>query len=428
VVQLLKLSVHSFMRSRNIIIIVVVCFATILIGVLGTVWLLYSFATRQIAGYEPPQTPGQLKEARVVIGKDFLARSVFVETGSLNPTKHVGEIGDLAVGEFDSHPDLDVVVAGSNGALILDRNGARQSEAFFQFPTRNEKLGPFTTPVTDTILGNLQVVDIEGDGKSEYLARGSVDGAAVFDHEGKLLWTYGGPTKEKVALNDLTVGDLDGDGVAEFVVSWYGIEVFDRSGKRRSQLVEEFGDTQLEVVDTNGDGKNEIISVGAALKIRDSTGRVIKEIEIPGYFGNFALCTMPGQKQPVILSVEDSKLVLIDFSGATVLEFNAPLSEFNDTTSKMPDGEVFHGTSVYKSKGVWIKLAKDLPEYLAVINEFGSIDRSVLDVFTSSGELVYQEVLPEDSLSIAVLPAADPSGVPELLVGGSQTVWRYRIK
>ena len=72
------------------------------------------------------------------------------------------------------------------------------------------------------------------------------------------------------------------------------------------------------------------------------------------------------------------------------------------------------------------KLAGDRPEYLAVINEFGAIDRSVLDVFTSSGELVYQEVLPEECFAIAVLPSTDPSGVSELLVGGERTVWRYQ--
>lgn len=119
--------------------------------------------------------------------------------------------------------------------------------------------------------------------------------------------------------------------------------------------------------------------------------------------------------------------MLFDFEGKTLFKFNAPLSEFDDTVERMPTGEEFHGTSVYESKGVWIKLANDRPEYLAVINNFAAIDRSVLDVFTPAGELIYQEVLPEYCESIAILPPANTSEVAELLVAGERTVWRYRI-
>jgi hypothetical protein len=137
---------------------------------------------------------------------------------------------------------------------------------------------------------------------------------------------------------------------------------------------------------------------------------------------------MPGRKDPVILGAQDSSLWLFDFQGNTVAKFNSPLSEFDDTVAKTPLGEEIRGTGVYRCKGVWLKFSNDRPEYLAVIKEFAAIDRSVLDVFTASGELVYQEVLPEECTSIAVLPPADPSGVPELLVSGERTVWRYRIK
>lgn len=415
------------MHTRKIIIIVVISCAGLLAVCAVFVWFFYSLVTGTLFGYQRPQTPAQLKEARIVVGKDFLSRSVFVETTPLERIKGIGNLSNVAVGEFDSHPGLDVVVAGHAGALVFDRNGTRRARVLFQFRTSNEKIGPFTTPKVDDSLGDVQVIDIEGDGACEYLARGGLDGAGVFDHQGKLLWTYGKYTKEKTYIDNLTIGDLDGDGVAEFVVSWNGIEVFDKSGKRKSQLAEEYGASQIEVVDTNGDGQNEIISVGGTLKIRDSAGRVIKDITIPVYLGTFDLCNMPGKKEPVVLGEQDGSLWLIDFKGNTVAQFNAPLSEFDDTVEQTPAGE-FRGTSVYRSKGVWIKLANDRPEYLAVINEFAAIDRSVLDVFTPAGELVYQEVLPEECSSIAILPPADSSGVQELLVAGEQTVWRYRIK
>ena len=85
-------------------------------------------------------------------------------------------------------------------------------------------------------------------------------------------------------------------------------------------------------------------------------------------------------------------------------------------------------TSVYAAKGVWVKLNDDQPELLAVVTRFAAIDRSVLYVYSDDGKLVYQEVLPEESSSIAVLSKDDGRGGQELLVGGSETVWRYSAR
>jgi len=415
------------MRTRNIVLITVGGCAGLVLATVGSLWLLYSLLTARRSRYEPPPPPAKLKEARVVIGQGFLSRTVFFETGLFKPNKDIGDISDVRVGEFDSHPGLDVVVAADYGAIVFDRDGVNQGLTIFRFPTVNENLGPFTSEHTDRLMGQRLVVDLEGDGVCEYIANGSTEGAAVFDHQGKLLWTYGKFTKERTSIDNLTIGDLDGDGVAELVVSWNGIEVFDKSGKRKSQVTEEYGDDQIEVVDTDWDGKNEIVSLTNTLKIRNAAGQVTKEVDMPGYFGHFDLCNMPGTQEPVMLTVYESQLLLIDFKGDTVAKFKAPLSEFDDTVYKAPDGSESRGTSVYKSRGLWIKLANDRPEYLAVINEFAAIDRSVLDVYTPTGQLVYQEVLPEQCQSIAVLPPADASGVQELLVGGANTVWRYRL-
>lgn len=377
-------------------------------------------------GYQPPPTPDALKEPRVVVGKGFLTRNNFAKTTWLESVKGIGRIDDVAVGEFDPSPGLDVIVAGNFGVRVFDLNGVQHTRTVFQFRTVREKVGPIPFDKEQTMLGDVKVVDLEGDGISEYLMRGSLDGGGLFDHQGKLLWTYGKFTEEKTSIDDLTAGDLDGDGIAELVVSWNGIEVFDKGGNKRSQLTEEYSGSQIEVIDTDGDGKNEIVSAGGTLKVRDATGRVIKNLEIPIYLGKFSLCQMPGQKQPVILSVQDNSLWLIDLQGKTVAQFNAPLSEFPETVQRGPNGEEFHGTSVYKSSGVWLTSGK-IQKYLAVISEFAAIDRAVLDVFTASGELVYQEVLPEASHAIVVLPPADSSDASEFLVAGEQTVWRYRV-
>jgi hypothetical protein len=394
-------------------------------GCAALYWFLLSLLTGQLLGRHRVETPAQLKQPRITAGKEFLSQSRFIELGVLESVKGIGVINDVAVVESDSHPDLEVVIAGHAGAIVYDRNGTRQNRMLFQFPTEKVKVGPLTSEKTLSRLGQVQVVDLEGDGITEYLARGSLDGAAVFDHQGRMLWHYGKYSKEKMSISDLTVGDLDGDHVAEFVASWHGIEVFDQSGRRKSQVQEVYSDAQIEVVDADGDGKNEIVSCGESLKIRDSTGRVIKSVGVPVYLGNFCISEMPGRKQPVILGVQDGRLWLIDFNGQVVAQFDAPLSTFYQTVHQGSRSEL-RGTSVFKSKGIWVKLAKDQPEYLVVITEFAGIDRSVLDVFTPGGKLAYQEVLPEDCLSIALLPPEDQSGVEEFLVGGERTVWRYR--
>jgi hypothetical protein len=108
-------------------------------------------------------------------------------------------------------------------------------------------------------------------------------------------------------------------------------------------------------------------------------------------------------------------------------KFKAPLSEFDNATYQTPLG-IPIGISVYKAKGIWVKLKKGEPENLAVITEFAAIDRSVLYIYKSSGEIIYQEVLPERCSSIAVLPETNANNPQELLIGGEQTIWRYRAR
>ncbi|HEV8366442.1 MAG TPA: hypothetical protein VGQ39_00700 [Pyrinomonadaceae bacterium] len=416
------------MQTKSIVLIVAIVLLVLLAGIGGAAWLVYAILSRSLLGYSRPPTPHELKQPRIVTGgANLISRSKFLEKNVLSElagNNEIGRIDDISVGEWDQHTGLEVVVAGSRGALVLDLKGTKQSHTQFQFHV-DPAGGPFGSEKTDTMLGDLQVVDLEGDGICEYLGRGSLDGAAVFDHFGKLLWSYGKRKTERGFLRNVTVGDLNQDGIAEFVVSWDGIQVFDKSGKKLVQHDEEYGDDQLEVVDTDGDGTNEIISCDSTLKIRNPQGAVIKETNVPGYFGNYSLLQMPGNQQTVLLTFYDGRLLLIDLKAEVLSEINAPLSKFDDTVDKMPDGTELRGTSVFKAEGVWIKLASYQPKYLAVISNFAGIDRSVLDIFDSSGKIIYQEVLPEECSSVAALPSDSQKHPEELLVGGESTIWKY---
>jgi hypothetical protein len=394
--------------------------------------VIHRLLSSPLFAYRPPPTPPQLKQARVVLGDSFLSRSQFVETGKglleeALKGPGIGSINDIAIRELDPHRGLDIVIAGREGAMVVDRNGAKRSQIKYDFETAEIRLGPFRITKTYNMIGDIQIVDIDGDGGCQYLARGGFEGAALFDYQGRRVWSYRKNDKDRGSRENVTVGDLNGDGMAEFIVSSNGIEAFDKYGTRLWQRPAEYGPSQIEVVDIDGTGKKKIVSIGSKLEIRDESGNEIKSIDTPsGYVGKFSLCTMPNTKIPTILALNDGYLWLIGFDGNAVAKFDAPLSEFPDVVEKTPYGQF--GTITYRAKGVWVKLGKDQQEHLAVINQFAALDRSVLYIYTPSGTLAYQEVLPEECASIAALPPENDRDSQEFLVGGSRTVWRYRAK
>jgi hypothetical protein len=412
------------MKTRTIVLIVAAILLPIIVVIGGAVWLIYAFIT---GPFGPPPTPAELKKPRVVVGEKLIVKTALLEQsfwGEITGKDRIGRINDVSVAEWDNTPGLDIVIAGNRGALQLDSKGTRLKEVLFQF---TNKPNSFEDEDQYLILGSTQVVDVERDGKCEYLARGSVDGAALFSTEGKLVWSSEERKDDQGFLSNATVGDLDNDGSAEIVVSWDGIQVFDKTGKKLSELDEEYDDTQLEVVDTDGDGKNEIISLDGSLKVRNSKGEVIKEIDVEGYFGNYSLLEMPDRTQPLLLAIYRGQLLLIDLNGEVVSRFDAPMSEFDDPV-RTYDGDEIRGTRAYEAEGVWVKLANEQPKYLAVISNFGGIDRSVLDVFNPEGKLLYQELFPDTCSSVAALPESDGQRAESLLVACEATVLKFAMR
>ena len=414
------------MKTRSIVLIALAILLPIIAVVGGTAWLIFSFLT---GPFGPPPTPAQLKKPRVVVGDKLLVKQPLVQQsfwGEITGKDKLGQFSDVSVGEWDATPGLDIVITGNRGAIQLDQKGGRIKEVLFHFP-RTRK-GAFEDEAQYLLMGNTQVVDLERDGTPEYLARGSLDGAALFGNQGNLIWFSGERKADQGFLDNVTVGDLDNDGSAEIVVSWKGIQIFDKTGKKLSQLDEEYGDRRIEIVDIDGDGKNEIISLDANLKIRNSKGEIIKEIPVEGYFGNYSLLQTPGIAQPSLLVMYHGQLLLLNLNGEVVSRFAAPLSEFDDTVQIGFDGDETHGTSVYEAEGVWIKLATEQPKYLAVISNFAGIDRSVLDVFTPEGKLLYQEILPAECSSVAGLPEGEVKRAESLLVACEATVWKFAMR
>jgi len=181
----------------------------------------------------------------------------------------------------------------------------------------------------------------------------------------------------------------------------------------------------VEIVDTDGDGKAEIVHSGAAggFAIRDRDGKLIREI-IPGgegfailrpYCSEFSLCPWPDKKShfkilTLAQTLASSQLMLCGFDGKIIGRYS------------VPDPEKFH--EVY---GTALRGKKGEPPLLAVIGIDNLSTSSMLLVFNAKREIVYQETSSDPSGALLALPAGD-SGTDDLLVGRTNAVWQYSFK
>lgn len=431
--------------KRKLVIFSIILACLIAVVVLMGVLAYRSFLAPLFAAREPPP---ELREAKTLIGADFLTKSEFygadkssswIELSDPEKLKlKFDSIEDMRVGQLDGQAGLDVGLAGRFGMTILDAKGNARKRIEYQFEKGEVELGPLNTERVKDSFSELRIVDAEGDGVCEILGFDGLDGAALFNHEGRLLFSRGEYRKEQSSIREVAAGDIDGDGKLEFVAAWgyepwSGIELFDRSGRSVWKHEEEFKPDALEIVDVDGDGKAEIVEAdGLELKIRDAQGKVMSSADMPVALNYLSLCTRAdGVGAPQTLTVREGSLALIDLDGKNFSKFEAPLSmikldkprEF--TAPGMPDPILFDTEEVYRAKGVWVKLKRDQPKYLAVIATFAVIDRSLFYVYDEQGKLLYHEILPEAGNSIAALAPENDDGSEAILVAGEKTIWRY---
>ncbi|HEV2914111.1 MAG TPA: hypothetical protein VGX92_12595 [Pyrinomonadaceae bacterium] len=433
--------------KRKIAIITVLIGGLLLLLILICVWAYNSIFAPYFNGRE---LPPELREARVITGADFLSRSEFYRANKggrwrdlLDPNKlksRLDSIADVSVGQLDGRPGVDIGLAGRFGLTLLDGQGKVKERITYQFEKGSIALGPVKLEREKNSFSQLRVVDIEGDGVCEILGYDGIDGAAIFNHQGRVLLSRGAYDEGSSSIYEVTAGDLDGDGVLEFIASWgyepwTGMELFDRFGNSKWRLEEEYKPGECEVVDVDGDDRAEIVEESSGkLKIRDAQGKVLREVQMPVYLWHLSLCSRPdGSGPPQNLAVREGSLWLIDLDGKNFSQFAAPLSEIKLEKPRriiepgIPASSEDYKEQVFRAEGVWVRLKKDQPKYLAVIASFAALDRSLLYVYDEQGKLVYHEILPEDCDAIAKLPSENDSR-EDILVSGKKTVWRYAAR
>jgi hypothetical protein len=364
---------------------------------------------RRLAPFDYPDMPAELREARVIAGKEILSSRVFFKTNLLKDG--IPRIADLAVGNLDTSVGSAVVIAGSRSALITDYAGNRRGRAKFQLPTKALKLGPFRLR-TEVTLINVRIVDLDHDRNCEFIAEGGSDGIAAFSHTGKLLWSYGQDEPDKRAIDEWAVGDLDKDGNLEIISRRNELEAFDRTGQRKWAVPFQGVIHHLEICDTDGDGENEIVYGAGEIAIRNTRGEWLKQIETPLYFAQFELLpSLAEPKRLTALAHYEKKFWLLNFDGTVRQTF-----------------DVSFGGDIFRTKAAWIKLWPDRPVVLAVLANFAFFDRAIFYLYDQQGTLLYQEILPENCSTMAVLSQAEQGNLARLLIGGGETVWEYRLR
>jgi hypothetical protein len=338
---------------------------------------------------KPLKMPASLRRAQVRVGAGLLRRGVYAQEPSL------GSVTDIVAGELDPAPGPEIGVAGTGGALFLDDHAKRKAQVSFGGQA-----------------SHVDMIDVEGDGVCEFMDRGSWGvPACVMDHQGRVLWTYGGGV---AAVDDMGAGDVNGDGKLEFAVGFSGgdgVHLLDSGGHKLWQRPDSNA-WHVELVDTNGDGKAEVVNSNARgeMTVRDAGGTTVAQGRPPAYFSHFSICRWPTTSSaPYALLAEEGTLWVLRFDSTVAAQMPAPDSGTLGT-----------------ARGVPVVLAAGAPPYFASLADFANWGRSILYLHDAKGQLVYQEVIAGSCPAIAALRLAGAT-TDTLLVGGTGVVWRYEL-
>lgn len=265
----------------------------------------------------------------------------------------------------------------------------------------------------------VQAVDIDNDGKYEFLGNGfwGIPAAVLLNSQGKVIWK-----KYKLALTNpvLTAGDIDGDGIKEVMVPYVrgqygqGLLVLDAKGNIVKDI-KKFMSDYVKAADLNGDGKDEIVywdEKEKSLIVREGIGEILYRIKPQLDNFKFSITDWVEGSPAHILLVGSEKMQILDIEGKVLATLNIPYS--------LP--------SFFQPNGTLLKMNQDNTNpygYVTLLKGRGGWHRTVLYVNSLSGELLYHEILEEDCNSLLAFNDNIKIKSGSFLVGGRNRVWLY---
>jgi hypothetical protein len=336
----------------------------------------------------------KMLQPRLIKGEGkFERRSFYSDEG-------LGGVSQIRVGWPADREGADIALVGPQGVDFIDSAGQIKKQVRFSIQQH--------CPVSVARLGTA--------GEYGFLTRDEswAVPATLFDREGHVIWRSGGKLP---GVDDSAPGDMSGDGTLSVAIGFNGdggITLLDGQGKTLWNK----GETNvwhIEMLDRNGDGREEILHSNAKgqLLVRNAKGDVVNQYLPGSYVSLFALTRWGEEARPSHILVSTSEFregcckptfVVLDAHGKKVTELDSPLG---DLLSRMS------ATPVRFGKGT---------EYFAVLKSELWSGRSMMFLYGQDGQIVYQEILAESCPSIAALPEKDSE---RLLVGCAGKVWEY---
>jgi hypothetical protein len=374
---------------------ILISFAIVLILLVGgAAYLYHKFAASIREAEARAKSENKLLTPRIIAGGGSFERSVFY-TGN-----GIGDISQILLGWPADREGAEIAVVGSQGADFIDSTGQLKKEVRFAIEQR--------CPIA--------IARLNSTGNYGFLTRDEswAAPATLFNNEGQVSWRS---TGNWPGVDDSTSGDVSGDGQLSVVVGLNGgggITLLDGNGKQLWSK-REFNVWHVEILDTRGDGHEEIVHSNARgqLLVRNPAGDVVGQYLQGVYVSDFALTRWGEEPRPshILVPVSEGRdhcckpyVIVLDRSGKELAELESPM------------GDLFHRLSATP-----IQFAKGAT-YFAVLKDNSPRDRSMLILYGPDGSIAYQEILGEPCLGVAALHTNNGE---RLLIGCAARVWAY---
>lgn len=454
-------------QTRNILIAVGLVL-TIVFGLISFGgYKVYSF----FAGSDTSsvdELPEELRQPRVTKGANFLTKNeifklkqngywtTVLKSFSIPDAKErqksiSAEVSKYYWGFSDiAFFDDKIVAVGDFGASVFDTDGNLLKEILFEPVYKKQKVFGIEIENSRTVR-EPKIIKL-AEGRFGFLSLDNAEFVDIYDDEGENIWQYGreididslGKTEEErdeaydklIRVAGAAVGDLDGDGKAEYVVARYndGIYAFDQNGNEKWFQPEDKPKRDLSIFDLEGEGNSVILETGKNSRIRNEKGEIIRNLGAVDYQGYLIIADGKDKEKTIqFLDITENKLTIKDENGNVLLQTEAPISSVKLKKSITEYGSIYENgsytkdsESVYPAKAVWVKLQPDKPKYLAVVASFDRLSRANFYVYEADGNLIYHELLPENAETIAVGGAANQ--LESVVIGAKNTIWKFEAK
>ena len=324
--------------------------------------------------------PEALRESRVTHWKQPTEVWVVFEKPEL------GRVTDIALPEPHGAGRLHLV--GTLGAWLPAAGDA--PEAFV----------PFAPVPGGGSRWDVAALDLEGDGRLEYLSRGgNWHPVGLLAGDGGILWR----AATGWGANRLAAGDVDGDGATDFVLAMNGGGGLHRLDAKGEKLWSVDGANLWDaaIVGPTAGAPGPIVhtNAGGELVWRSASGERIAAARPSPYVTQFSVVRWPeADSPPRIAYFGEGSLFVVDAAGARVLSVDLGLPARNAELA----------TATFRPE-------PDGPLWLASLADYPVFGRSALSLVDKTGDLVYQRILPRTCTTLE--PARVPPEGDALLVG-----------